>query len=345
MSVLMLVMAVPLSDLGVQAAATRTQSEAVAWINAAAGKYWDYDGAYGAQCVDLIYYYYKYMGATPAGGNAINYVNNSLPAGWTRIAYYSGFVAQPGDIAVFRGPSSYGHVALVSSANSSKMNIVENNHDGSGTQVANTYSYSYSSMSFYGVIRPNYLPEANINYSTITTGKYYIKNNSTGTYLNVDGGTDANTQNVSVASFTGGTSMQMEITSATNGYKIRPMCSSSRLVNPYADYVSSGVNVNIYNNVNDSSQWWGFEKVSGGYVIRNMQNQNCVLALSGSNVIVSTYTGAANQVWALEPYDTYTISYNANGGSGVPSSQTKVHGIATKLSSTKPTRTGYKFLG
>lgn len=345
MSVLMLVMAMPLNDVGVQAAATRTQSEAVAWINAAAGKYWDYDGAYGAQCVDLIYFYYKYMGATPAGGNAINYVSNSLPAGWTRIAYYNGFVAQPGDIAVFKGPSSYGHVALVSSANSSKMNIVENNHDGSGTQVANTYSYSYSSMSFYGVIRPNYLPEANINYSTITTGKYYIKNSSTGTYLNVDGGTDTNKQNVSVASFTGGTSMQMEITSATNGYKIRPLCSSSRLINPFADYVSSGVNVNIYNNVNDSSQWWGFEKVSGGYVIRNMQNQNCVLALSGTNVIVSTYTGASNQIWSLESYDTYTISYNANGGSGAPSAQTKTHGVAVKLSTTKPTRSGYTFQG
>ena len=39
----------------------------------------------------------------------------------------------------------------------------------------------------------------------------------------------------------------------------------------------------------------------------------------------------------------YTISYNANGGSGAPSSQTKYHGSAITLSSTKPTRTGYRF--
>lgn len=41
----------------------------------------------------------------------------------------------------------------------------------------------------------------------------------------------------------------------------------------------------------------------------------------------------------------YTISYNANGGSGAPASQTKWHGTALTLSGTKPTRTGYAFKG
>ena len=40
---------------------------------------------------------------------------------------------------------------------------------------------------------------------------------------------------------------------------------------------------------------------------------------------------------------TYSIKYNANGGTGAPSSQTKYYGTAIKLSSTKPTRTGYTF--
>lgn len=39
----------------------------------------------------------------------------------------------------------------------------------------------------------------------------------------------------------------------------------------------------------------------------------------------------------------YTISYNANGGSGAPGSQTKTHGTDLTLSSTKPTRNGYNF--
>lgn len=41
----------------------------------------------------------------------------------------------------------------------------------------------------------------------------------------------------------------------------------------------------------------------------------------------------------------YTIAYNANGGSGAPSSQTKYYGKNITLSSTKPTRTGYAFKG
>ena len=41
----------------------------------------------------------------------------------------------------------------------------------------------------------------------------------------------------------------------------------------------------------------------------------------------------------------YTVAYNANGGSGAPGSQTKWHGTALTLSSTKPTRTGYTFQG
>lgn len=41
----------------------------------------------------------------------------------------------------------------------------------------------------------------------------------------------------------------------------------------------------------------------------------------------------------------YKITYNANGGSGAPSQQTKWHGTSIALSTTKPTRTGYTFKG
>ncbi len=50
-------------------------------------------------------------------------------------------------------------------------------------------------------------------------------------------------------------------------------------------------------------------------------------------------------VWKADPPVTYTVSYNANGGSGAPSSQTKTHGVTLYLSSTKPTRFNYDFLG
>ena len=47
-------------------------------------------------------------------------------------------------------------------------------------------------------------------------------------------------------------------------------------------------------------------------------------------------------IWKI---NTYTISYNANGGSGAPASQTKTYGTNLTLSSVKPTRTNYNFLG
>lgn len=42
---------------------------------------------------------------------------------------------------------------------------------------------------------------------------------------------------------------------------------------------------------------------------------------------------------------TYTIKYDANGGSGAPASQTKTHDTTLTLSSTKPTNGNYEFLG
>jgi uncharacterized repeat protein (TIGR02543 family) len=60
----------------------------------------------------------------------------------------------------------------------------------------------------------------------------------------------------------------------------------------------------------------------------------------------ASYTSnAAITLYAIWKANTYTVSYNANGGSGAPSSQTKTYGVALTLSSTKPTRTNYNFLG
>lgn len=69
---------------------------------------------------------------------------------------------------------------------------------------------------------------------------------------------------------------------------------------------------------------------------------------TGYHYVSSTTSGTVNAGtsiiinWAI---DTYTISYNANGGSGAPSSQTKTYGQTLVLSSTVPTRSGYTFLG
>lgn len=48
---------------------------------------------------------------------------------------------------------------------------------------------------------------------------------------------------------------------------------------------------------------------------------------------------------SVPAWTSYTVSYNANGGSGAPGSQTKWKDQSLTLSSTKPTRTGHSFSG
>ena len=60
----------------------------------------------------------------------------------------------------------------------------------------------------------------------------------------------------------------------------------------------------------------------------------------------ATYTGnAALNLYAVWKANTYTVAYNANGGSGAPASQTKTYGVTLTLSSTRPSRTGWDFVG
>lgn len=54
---------------------------------------------------------------------------------------------------------------------------------------------------------------------------------------------------------------------------------------------------------------------------------------------------AAATMYAQWTIKTYKVTYNANNGTGAPSAQTKTYNQALTLSSTKPTRTGYNFLG
>lgn len=60
----------------------------------------------------------------------------------------------------------------------------------------------------------------------------------------------------------------------------------------------------------------------------------------------ATYSANASvTLYAVWKANTYAVKYNANGGSGAPSQQTKTYGVALTLSSTKPTRTNYNFKG
>lgn len=53
----------------------------------------------------------------------------------------------------------------------------------------------------------------------------------------------------------------------------------------------------------------------------------------------------ASKSISIAALKSWSVKYNANGGSGAPAAQTKWYGTTLKLSTTKPTRSGYAFKG
>ena len=150
---LVLLMVVSLVPISASASTNgHTAQEALTWVRSQLGKSLDYDGVYGAQCVDLIKYYYDYLGcASYARGNGADYASNALPSGWTR---HKGAQPQPGDIIVYGASSSnpYGHVAIYES------DYVTYHQNFNGKQYVVKFTGKYNSCTnpYWGVVRPDF---------------------------------------------------------------------------------------------------------------------------------------------------------------------------------------------
>ena len=87
---------------------------------------------------------------------------------------------------------------------------------------------------------------------------------------------------------------------------------------------------------------------SNGFTKTNHVFKNWNTAANGSGTSYAagaSYTGNAALTLYAQWYAPYTISYNANGGSGAPASQTKIYNSTLTLSSSTPTRANYNFIG
>ena len=319
LSIIMLLSITAGINLSAYAATSHTQQEAVNWANSHVGKALDYDGAYGAQCVDLIYYYYNYLGVSPQGGNANAYMSNSLPSGWKRVKYTSGMVPQPGDIAVWKTnisgvTGSYGHVSIVISAHSSTFVTVQQN--SSGRQYCTKDSDRKNSW-LDCVIRPDFK-------TTVTNPTVTVKGSS-----NV-------TKNSARIDFTANNPSKVTINRV--GVEIRKKGESSWTITK-----SEAMNKD-YTNAASVPMWWTVGPGSNFEINKSLEEgityeYRAYVVYNGKNYYSSTST------FTTKGSSTYTISYNANGGSGAPASQAKNNGVTLILSSTRPTRAGYAFLG
>lgn len=110
----------------------------------------------------------------------------------------------------------------------------------------------------------------------------------------------------------------------------------------------------------NSGSWTDFPPYSGSISTFTVQHNNSgsatfTLGIKGSiismytvqqgNTQRSSYNSTSGISVTITQSAPYAISYNANGGSGAPSSQSIYAGVTYNLSSTRPTRTGYNFLG
>ena len=135
-------------------ATSKTADEAIEWVKSHEGKALNYDGVNGAQCVDLIMYYYKFLGVSSPGGNGKDYATNKLPSGWTRT---KGGTPQKGDILVYSGSAGnkYGHVAIFESTKV----LWHGRWSGTGkVQKTTNYRYDYDKFvnPYWGCIHPNF---------------------------------------------------------------------------------------------------------------------------------------------------------------------------------------------
>ena len=167
-----------------------SREDAVTWAYAQEGKFLDYDKVYGAQCVDLVHYYYAYFGkASYATGNGCDFVNNKLPDGWTRIKNTADFVPQPGDIAVWgKELSQYGHVAIILSADAHSFVSMDQNWPRGSACKKVTHNYN----KFWGVIRPNFSepPSNPPTYSNFWVDHYLFDLSETVSFTAVASGAD-----------------------------------------------------------------------------------------------------------------------------------------------------------
>ena len=146
---------------GFRSVGGKTQAEAEAWIDSMHGTAKDYDGQYGVQCVDLISYYYRFLGHNifsyvTGGGYAYTFVYSPLPAGWIRLQ--NNAVPRPGDIVVF-GANQYGmlgtgHIGLVRAVDNTSYKFLD--YNGTGHYDAGTWRWK-PLHHFTCLIRPDFV--------------------------------------------------------------------------------------------------------------------------------------------------------------------------------------------
>lgn len=160
---------------------TRSQmKERLKWY---VGKKIDFDGAYQAQCQDLIvdYVYWATDKKVRVWGNAIDTIRNDFGKYATIHKNTTNFLPQVGDIAVWtQAPAhpTYGHIGIVyGDINLNTCTMLDQNWDGDPSKPAKLRTDNYRGVTHF--IRINFKDEPTPTKPSASTGTHTVKKGET----------------------------------------------------------------------------------------------------------------------------------------------------------------------
>ena len=131
----------------------------------------------------------------------------------------------------------------------------------------------------------------------IANGTYKIVNRSSGKVLDgANWGTTDGT-NVDQWAYSGGNNQRWFVTYLGSGQYMITNVNANKVL----DVVASTGNVDLWSSNNGTNQKWIATATSGGYYrLSPVSASGSGLDVSGTNVLITSYTGAANQQWAFQ---------------------------------------------
>lgn len=239
--------------------------------------------------------------------------------------------------------SAYGGYTFDNSVNITSATIYWGAYRSSGS------GNSYGNISWsFGNKSGTYNWRSSTNSSTVTTGSFTVNcphSNFSGYFdFDISTGGDVSSCNLGV------TNVVITYTNAIPSNGSITLYFNKGIVSSTTSFPSTETLTSSYNSSGGYYQaYYTLPSASAtGYTFDGWSesNDNTADAPAGTyQLFTASGTSAYKNLYACWTAQTYTISYNANGGSGAPGPQTKTYNVTLTLSSTIPTRDGYEFLG
>ena len=267
---------------------------------------------------------------------------------------------------------NYGHSMIILSYNSSNITYLEGNGDGNGAIRITTKTWSnfntsqlsgksryvshlvQPTESYYNSIYPSNVSVQVVfdsNASGVSGGTVWFDNNSitdTIDYVPIRTGytllgwsksstaTSPTYYNGQTYTFTSSTTLYAVWKANTYSVKYNANGGSGSMSNSSHTYdVSKSLSSNAFTRTGYTFLGWSKYSTATSPTYTNGQSVKNLTSVS--DAIINLYA-----VWQA---NTYTVSYNANGGSGTMSNSSHTYDVAKSLTSNAFTREGYTFLG